>query len=258
MSKSVEASQLTTLLPSHTPAAIRTRLQSGPVHSYLRDMVYGALDGTVTTFAVVAGVAGADLSSGIVIVLGLANLLADGFSMAISNFLATRTEAQQREQARRTEELHIRVIPEGEREEIRQIFAAKGFSGEDLERIVAVITSNPKQWVDTMLKEELGLPLEGVSAWRAALSTFGAFVLVGMLPLATFLWQWLVPGGLRQPFLWSALLTGLAFVIVGAFRSRYVAQRWYWASLETLGMGGAAAALAYVVGLLLKGAVGTS
>ncbi|MCI0738711.1 MAG: VIT1/CCC1 transporter family protein [Gemmataceae bacterium] len=248
--------QLKELLPSHTPAAIRARLQNGPAHSYLRDMVYGALDGTVTTFAVVAGVAGAQLSSGIVIVLGLANLLADGFSMAVGNFMATRTEAQQREQARQTEELHIRVYPEGEREEIRQIFAAKGFEGEDLERIVGVITSDMKQWIDTMLKEELGLPLEGSAPWRAALGTFGAFVLVGMLPLLTFFWQWLAPGGVDQPFLWSALLTGLAFLIVGAFKSRYVTQRWYWASLETLGMGGAAAALAYLVGVLLKDAVG--
>src|SRR5262245_35559039 len=134
------------LKESHTKTAIHQRLNSERRHSYLKDFVYGAIDGSVTTFAVVSGVAGAALSSQIIIVLGLANLFGDGFSMAVGNFLGTKSEAQQRDQARKMEEQHIEKVPEGEREEVRQIFAKKGFQGEELEKVVRVITSDKKQW----------------------------------------------------------------------------------------------------------------
>jgi vacuolar iron transporter family protein len=137
-------------------AAVRGASAARPRASYLRDFVHGAIDGAVTTFAVVAGDEGADLSASIVIVLGAAKLVADGFSMAARNCVGWRAEAQERELARREEQRHIEPVPEGERGEIRQLFAAKRFHGDDLQRIVEVITSDRKVWLHTMMCEGLG------------------------------------------------------------------------------------------------------
>lgn len=242
----------------HTPEAVRHRLRTTPTDGWLREFVYGAVDGTVTTFAVVAGVAGAQLSSGIVVVLGLANLFADGFSMAIGNYLSTRAEQQQREKVRRIEELHIDHHPAGEREEVRQIYAAKGFSGPDLERVVDVITAERHRWVETMLAEEHGFTSGRTGPIRAALVTFAAFVAVGSLPLLVFLYHLIMPTHwhVAQPFFWSSVLTGLAFFSIGTVKARFVDEPWWRGGLETLGIGGVAAALAYAVGVALRSLVG--
>lgn len=241
-----------TLLANHTPDAISLRLSSGPRASYLKDMIYGAIDGAVTTFAVVSGVAGAGLPSGVLIVLGLANLMADGFSMAASNYLGTRAENQQLEQLRATELHEIIECPEGEREEIRQIYQAKGFSGELLEEIVEVITSKQQLWVDTMLTEEHGVALKPQKALLSGLMTFVAFFVAGGLPLVPFLLNWFLPELITKPFIVSALLTLFVFLFVGVLKGRRVGVSGVFSALETFMVGGAAAVLAYVVGLVLK------
>lgn len=237
----------------HTPGAVRARLRGRPSPSYLRDFIYGAVDGAVTTFAVVAGVAGANLDETVVIILGVANLLADGFSMAASNFLGSRAQRQQREHARREEQRHIRLVPEGEREEIRQIYARKGFAGEDLERVVDVITSDRELWAETMLTEELGFGSNEPSEYRAALATLAAFVTVGSLPLLVYVYDLVAPGHVDHAFTWSAVMTGVGFLVVGGMKSRFVDQSWWRSALETLLVGGLAAALAYAAGALLQG-----
>lgn len=240
------------LVDEHTPRAVRRRLRARPSGSYLDDFVLGAIDGAITTFAIVAGVAGAGLDATVIIILGGANLLADGLSMAASNYLGTRAARQQRELARREERRHIELVPEGEREELRQIFAAKGFAGPELERVVDVISADPEVWTDTMMSEELGYGSTESSEVRAALSTLLAFVTVGFLPLAVYVYDAIAPGEVDSAFAWSAVMTGVAFLAVGSLKSRFVEQRWWRSGLETLAIGGLAAAVAYAAGALLQ------
>jgi VIT1/CCC1 family predicted Fe2+/Mn2+ transporter len=234
---------------AHTPEAINERLELGPNHSYLRDWVYGGIDGAVTTFAVVSGVIGASLSPAVIIILGFANLVGDGFSMAASNYSGTKTEREEKEHLRQVEYRHIDIDPEGEREEIRQIFMRKGFDGEELERLVAKITSDRELWVRTMLMEEYGLPLEIRSPLLAALSTFSSFCLCGLVPLLPYLL------GIKSTFLVSTLMTALVFFAIGSAKSIWSVIPWWRSGLETLAIGSTAAGLAYLIGYFLRGLV---
>jgi VIT1/CCC1 family predicted Fe2+/Mn2+ transporter len=247
-----ESSPLSPLESEHTPEAVADRLAAEPVQSFVRDFVYGAIDGCVTTFAVVAGAVGAELSSVVVVILGFCNLVADGFSMAVSNYLGTKSDVELMRRARRTEERHIDAIPEGEALEVREIFRQKGFEGELLDQVTDVIISDRKLWIETMLREEWGLSGVVPSPGKAALVTFISFVAVGLLPLLPFV----IPVWADQPldslFVGSAILTALTFFGIGAMKSRLVSESWWRSGLETLLMGGGAATLAYLVGVLLR------
>ena len=219
---------------------------------YLGEFVYGAIDGTITTFAVVAGATGAGLSSGIVIILGFANLLADGFSMACGNFLSERSQRQYIQKERRREQWEIEHVPEGEKEEVREIFQKKGFSGKDLDRAVEIITSDKKTWVDTMMKDELGLLESNKSPWMTAGMTYFGFIVVGLIPLLAYVLSYVFPFFEQNTFGIAVMMTMVALVVIGAIK-RIVAKTNLWkAVLETVFIGGAAAAMAYYVGFLLQ------
>lgn len=234
----------------HHPRDIARRLKQGPRISYLRDWVYGGIDGTVTTFAVVAGVVGAELSTNALLILGAANLLADGFSMAAANYSGTKAEIEEYEQVRRMEERHVEFAPDGEREEIRQIFQAKGFSGEALDSAVDVITGTRERWIDTMMTEEHGLPPISRSPAQAALRTFLAFLLCGSIPLLPFAIG--APGSVWA----STVMTGATFFLIGSLRSRWSPAPWWRTGMETFLIGIVAAGLAYLAGVVVAGLIG--
>lgn len=231
----------------HSPDAIRRRLDHGPTHNYLRDWIYGGIDGAVTTLAVVSGVAGAQLSKWIILALGFANLFADGFSMAASNYLGTKAEHDDWRRLQKIENRHIDLAPEGEREEVRQIYERKGFTGDELERMVELITADRERWVQTMLTEEYGLPGAVRSSWVAALSTFVSFLICGFVPVLPFLFE--TDHALKISF----ALTAVVFVAIGSIKSRWSTASWWRSGLTTLLVGVIAAALAYAVGVISKG-----
>ncbi len=220
---------------------------------YIGSAVFGASDGIVTTFAVVAGVAGADLSAGIVLILGFANLFADGFSMAVGDYLSSKSEKEYVKSERAREEWEVDVNPQGEVHEIREIFSLKGLKGEHLDKMVEIVTSDKKLWVDTMMHEELGIiEDEETSPLKSSVVTFLAFVIAGFMPLFAYVFASIIPFFTNHLFLSASVITGLTLFTVGALRQRITGVRWYLGGLEMLIVGGLSAGVAYLVGFLLR------
>lgn len=221
---------------------------------HFEDFMYGSFDGAVTTFAIVAGAVGASLSPMIVLILGFANLAADGFSMAAGNYQATRARIEFIQKERKREEWEIENMAESEREEIREIYEKKGFANELLDEIVRVITARKKVWIDTMMKEELGLIEDGRRPLHTALSTGAGFVSIGMIPLIPFIFLYVtdLPLSVSQGFLYSVGFTSGSFFLIGLIKGKIVKKSMVRSGLVTLLIGAMAASVAYLIGNMLS------
>jgi len=218
---------------------------------YIGDFVYGALDGIVTTFAVVSGVTGAGLSTTIILILGFANLLADGLSMAAGNYLGTKSEQEYYKKEKERETWEIEHVPEGEKEEIREIYSRKGFKGRDLERAVEIITSDKETWVKTMMLEELNMVEDKKSPIKAGMVTFIAFFALGLIPVFAYTVSYLFAFQ-SDLFLITVILTLVTIFVVGSVRSLVIKKKWYIAGLEMLIIGGAVAIASYYAGFFIS------
>jgi len=224
----------------------------GPV---IHDIVYGGNDGIVTTFAVVAGTVGAELSHNIIIILGLANLLADGLSMATGSFLSTKSEMDQYERLRKEELSEIARMPEIEREEIREAYRRKGFSGNDLERAVSVITADTDVWADTMMLEEHGMTRDTASRpFLHGFSTFCSFVIFGAVPLLPYIF------GIATDYRFGVAIgsTIVSLLLLGLTRSIVTKERLLRGPLEVLSVGALGAIAAFGVGVALRSLAGAT
>ncbi len=220
---------------------------------YIQDIVYGANDGIVTTFAVVSGVAGAQLAPSIVVIMGLANVLADALSMGLGNYLSIRSKRDHYQRIYEEECREIDDIPEIEREEIREIYAAKGFAGMELENVVRVLTGDKRVWADTMMREEHGLaPEDTAHPALHGFTTFCSFIVFGMIPITPYL----LPIADGSRFTVTIVATGVALLIVGLLRSWVTQERMFKGPLEIVTIGAVCAAAAYFVGVMLRGLAG--
>ncbi|WP_148686484.1 VIT1/CCC1 transporter family protein [Candidatus Nitrosocosmicus hydrocola] len=223
----------------------------------IEDFVYGAIDGAVTTFAVVAGVVGASLSPSIVLILGFANLFADGFAMAIGNYLSAKSKIEYVERERKREEKEVEYLPQEKIKEITDIYFKKGFANELLEDVVNVITSKRKVWVDILMKEKIGsAEIKNENPMSKAITTFSAFNLVGLIPLMPFLLVFLSGFSsiytLEQVFVYSAIFTGLSFFLIGLIKGKVVNKTPIKSGFNTLTIGGMAALVSFIVGSILS------
>lgn len=221
-------------------------------YNWLPDFVYAGIDGAVTTFAVVAGVVGADLSTPIILILGFANLLGDGFSMATGKYLSDRAELERMAFLREIEERSIVEKPREEKQEISVILKSFGFRGEDLKRAKKVIVSNPEAWVKLMMNHELNIIEDNVEPGKGAATTFGAFILIGLIPLIGYILQRFILIESGTLFIGTCISTLGALFFVGTVKSRFSKKSWLIAGLETSFVGGLAAAIAYFVGYFLR------
>ncbi|MDP2677050.1 MAG: VIT1/CCC1 transporter family protein [bacterium] len=220
---------------------------------FLEDGVFGANDGIVSTFAVVASVAGAALSPITIVIVGVASLFADAFSMATSNYLATESSRDLYARERGIEKDEVESRPQSEIDEIRVILTQKGYVGQDLDAMTALVTKNKKFWVDLMMYEELGFaPPDKRSAFQHGVATFVSFVGAGFLPLLPYLFLSDDSSGV---FFWSVIATGLALFGIGALRAYFTGRNWLISGAEMFFFGGVAALIAYGLGYAVSGIV---
>ncbi|HLE34847.1 MAG TPA: VIT1/CCC1 transporter family protein [Nitrososphaerales archaeon] len=212
--------------------------------SYIRDVVFGFGDGVNTSLGIVAGVGAAEISAGIVILAALVGMFTGAKAMAVQNYLAVKSQREILESEINRELYEIEHLPDREREEIEEIYKAKGFEGEELQKVVDKITSDKDVWLKTMLTEELGLNLEIAGhPLKSAFTMFGAFLLGGILPIIPFFFT----GGL------VALLIGIGIsitssFIVGAKKSKMAKKNWVRGGIEMAGLGTGIALLGYGIG----------
>lgn len=217
--------------------------------SYIRDVVFGYGDGVNTSLGIVAGVGAAEVSAGIVILAALVGMFTGAKAMAVQNYLAVKSQREILESEIKRELYEIENLPDRERQEIEDIYKAKGFEGEELQKVVDKITADKDVWLKTMLTEELGLNLEIAGhPLKSAFTMFGAFLLGGILPIIPFFFT----GGLIALMIAVGVSITSSF-IVGAVKSRMAKKNWVKGGIEMAGLGTGIALVGYGIGAELVG-----
>ncbi len=217
----------------------------------LRAAVFGINDGLVSNLALIMGFAGAATDNEVIVLAGVAGLLAGAFSMAAGEYISMQSQKELFERQIELEREELRFMPEKEREELAALYRTKGLSEEEADMVSARLMQDPEAALDTKLREELGLdPDELGSPWGAAGSSFAAFALGAIIPLVPFL---LTSG--TQAILISATLALVALFIVGALVSLLTGRSLLYSGLRQCFIGGGTALVTFIVGSVLGVAV---
>ena len=216
--------------------------------SGISDIILGGQDGLVNVLGVILGVAAATSDTYIVLVAGLAATFAESVSMAAVAYTSTLADADFYESERAREYRHIQDVPRLEEQEIREIYASKGFRGELLERIVSTITANKDVWVAVMMAEEHQLaPTDRRRALRSAIVVGISAIIGSLIPLAPFIFLPVASG------IWaSILLAATVLFAFGIFKARVTVGRPLRSGLELAVIGTLSALVGYAVGVILR------
>lgn len=223
--------------------------------NYFKEVIYGGIDGIITTFAVVAGFSGAAFSNEIttqlsflvVLLFGLANLFADGVSMGLGNFLSVKSEQDLYKSARNKELQEVRTHTQMEFEETITILVAKGYSEEDAHTLATLYKKNETYWVDFMMTHELEMAdPRGDNPILTGLATFSSFLVFGSIPLLPFIVT--SDASSVTVFMYSVFGTFFALILLGLLKWKVVGSRLYSSLFEVLIVGGVAASVAFLVG----------
>ncbi len=211
---------------------------------WLRPAVFGASDGLVSNFALIAGVTGGSDDSSVVLLAGLAGLAGGAFSMAAGEFISVRSQAEQAQAEIELERVELERRPKAEERELTQMYVAKGLDPELARQVAAQLSRDPHVALDVHVREELGISLaELPSARLAAVSSFVSFALGAGLPVLPYLFG-------AQGVLASLLLTLAGLFLCGAFVTRLTPRRWWYGGSRQMLIGAVAAAVTYAIGRL--------
>jgi VIT1/CCC1 family predicted Fe2+/Mn2+ transporter len=222
---------------------------------WLRPAVFGAMDGLVSNFALMAGVAGgtaglADGNRSAVVLAGLAGLAAGAFSMAAGEYTSVASQAELAEQEFENERRELSRNPELEAKELAQIWVARGIDQSLAEEMAAQLGRNPEAALEVHAREELGLaPGELPNPWLAAGSSFLSFVIGAMIPVLPYAFG-------ASTLTWSLILSLVGLFVAGVIVSRVTARSWWFSGLRQLFVGAAAAAVTFAVGSLVGTSIG--
>jgi len=210
----------------------------------VRDVVIGMSDGLTVPFALAAGISGAVDNSRLVVVAGLAEIAAGSIAMGLGGYLAARSDAEHYESERVREEREVEEVPDEEAREVVKVFTDYGLTREEAAPVVEAMTKKPKQWVDFMMRFELGLEEpEPKRAVQSAATIAGSYIAGGFIPLSPYM---LIHSS-REALVWSAVVTLLALGVFGFIKGRFTGSRPGRSAVQTIVIGGLAAAAAFLI-----------